>query len=170
MNVITFNRAYCLYPRATLEDRLSLVCTGRDDMEEIYNKYRERGWYIIPFYDQAQIWTSDPTFTDMARWIDDGHSWSIPLPYSFPQPIAPVNPHSASLTRDPVSVTSWALMPDRRNRGYMHFYHVKSPQLFYPYVMESVEAVNTPSVAALMHATAQANVRPSSHIPSDDRR
>ena len=49
MNIITFNQAHCLYPRATLEERLSLVCTDRQDevIERVYERYHQRGWSSI---------------------------------------------------------------------------------------------------------------------------
>lgn len=170
MNVITFNRAYCLYPRATLEERLSLVCTDRrgDELEVVFDKYRERGWSMLS---SCTGWTIEPSFTDIPRWIDDGHTWSIPLQYDFSQPITPVNPHSASITRDPISITSWTLIPERRGRGgTMRFYHVKSSQLFYPYIMECVEMIDTPPITTLLQAAAHANVRPESHTQTDDYR
>ena len=53
MNVISYEKAYCLFPRATLEERRALVsssCLGRGrPHEDGLDKYRRRG-YTIQYY------------------------------------------------------------------------------------------------------------------------
>ena len=80
MNVITFEKAYCLFPRATLDDRLSLVCTSRQDdtIEAVFQKYTTRGWNIIRSVDDIEHVTQDPALdVNQRRWIDDRYTWSI---------------------------------------------------------------------------------------------
>ena len=173
MNVITFNRAYCLYPLATLEQGISLACTRRrSDLESVFNKYHERGWETIRKTKVVQELGLDQSFImNIPRWLDDEDSWSIPLEYNFPQPISPVNPHSAALTRDPISATSWVLTRSRkRDVGHMRFDHVNSSQLFYDYIIECSEVINTPSMSALLRTASLSNTLPSGRVPPDDRR
>ena len=121
MNVISFNAAYCLYPRATLEERISIVCTTRQDqvIENIYNKYTARGWRIIRDVDDLETMRPDPALHPRrVRWIQDGLSWSIqlPLPNRFGNSLPPLNDRTKVFRRDPVSVTSWRLLVDEDSR------------------------------------------------------
>ena len=48
MNVIAYDAAYSLFPKATFEDRVSLVSATRNDKEKAaIAKYRHRGWTIL---------------------------------------------------------------------------------------------------------------------------
>ena len=142
MNFITYERAYCLYPRATLETRLSLVCTDRNDevIARVFDRYTARGWTIL-YALGPTIPTSaqnDPAFSSRSRWVDDGQSWSIPLsaiPEQDPQlPTAHLG--EPALSRDPSSVTNWRL--DQRDpitqEAVQIFYSLDSPLLFYHYL------------------------------------
>ena len=78
---------------------------------------------------------------------------------------------SSDLTRDPISATSWVLTRSRkRDVGHMRFDRVNSSQLFYDYIIECVEVINTPSMSALLRTAALANTGPSGRVPPDDRR
>ena len=97
MNVITFKQAHCLYPRATLEERLSLVCTDRQDdvIERVYERYHQRGWSIIRTLGEVASRTSDPALSDTTRWVNDYFSWTIPLPpLTEHQPDQPLYRHA----------------------------------------------------------------------------
>lgn len=141
MNVITFSHAYCLYPRATLDDRLSLVTADRSDevIEGVYQRYTERGWRFIRNADEIPYVTKDRMLNShFARWIDDGGSWSIalPLPSNFYSLLPPLNSWTLPFRRDPALVTGWKLTKVwRRNAVEMRFRGCKSVNLFYSYVV-----------------------------------
>ncbi|CAL1699941.1 unnamed protein product [Somion occarium] len=175
MNVISFDRAYCLYPLATLEQRRSLVCTSRNDevAQRVFEKYSERGWKIVKsFYvPPAYYCIEDPAFSLGPRWIDDGYTWSIPLKHSFDQCITPVNPPSTPLTRDPVSASSWDIKRASDGMGAdMVFSPVHVPQLFYHYILNDTACLDTPSISALLKAAALANSCPPSYVWIEERR
>ncbi|KAH9942558.1 hypothetical protein B0H21DRAFT_523328 [Amylocystis lapponica] len=55
MNVISYEKAYALYPRATFEERRSLVCpTDGLPQEPAINKYATRGWEMVRWLLEAQ--------------------------------------------------------------------------------------------------------------------
>lgn len=153
INVIAFNKAYCLYPRATLEERVSLICTTRDDdvIENVYDRYRKRGWFIIRTVDEASSLTSDPSLTkDVTRWIDDGFSWSIPL---YPPTYLNRFPQTNPCSYDPVSVTSWKLIESRSTTSKaaeMTFVMVSDQNLSQNYVLAGNTILHKPSIIALM--------------------
>lgn len=49
MNVISYEKAYCFYPRATLHDKLSLICKEEDNptLPGVMDKYEHRGYEFI---------------------------------------------------------------------------------------------------------------------------
>ena len=163
MNVITFDRACCLYPRATLEDRLSLVTTDRSDevIEGVYQRYTERGWQFIRNADQIPHITEDQMINShFARWIDDGGSWSIalPLPSDFHSSLPPLNHQTASFSRDPASLTGWKLTKVwGRNAVEMRFRGCKSVNLFYSYILADSKVIDRPSLTALKETARDAN-------------
>lgn len=96
MNFITHDTAYSLYPRATFDSRLALVCPSHGPPQDgAIDKYFKRGWAMI--YElptdppatpaTAQLSTpeardlaaSEPSFVPGTRWIDDHHAWVLPL-------------------------------------------------------------------------------------------
>ncbi|KAK7682698.1 hypothetical protein QCA50_014081 [Cerrena zonata] len=154
LNVISFNAAYCLYPRATLEERVTVVCTTRNDttIEDVYRRYRDRGWTLIRGYHVIRSYTLDPCLTEEHRWINDGFSWSIPLPYQFQDDVA--------MTHDPVSVSGWTF----KGRGIeiyepaiISFYRLENPDLYHHYVLDCHDVMLTSSVMTLMNMAARYN-------------
>lgn len=103
MNIITHNAAYSLYPRATFESRLALVCPSPGiNQNKAVEKYSSRGWnmiYELPTHRPSSSLTaslsspetrdlaaSEPAFVSGSRWINDGHSWFFPLHPPLPAP------------------------------------------------------------------------------------
>ncbi|KAI0083366.1 hypothetical protein BDY19DRAFT_702552 [Irpex rosettiformis] len=114
VNVISWDRAYSLYPRATFEHRKSVVLRrqNRQLMYSIIEKYGNRGFeFRYTIHDNDIV--SDPAFTSAQRWIGDGHSWVLELStegITLPPPITEL---SKPLTRDPCFLTTWRTV--RRN-------------------------------------------------------
>lgn len=131
MNVISWDRAYCLYPRATFMHRTSLIFK-KEMMHEtaVLTKYTDRGYTFItktpvqPPHPQCQhcshctegyhIQTSlAAAFPSDQRWIADTHSWVIRL--STEGVIQPDDPSTSSnLSQDPCYVTTWQMIQKRR--------------------------------------------------------
>ena len=138
MNVISYEMAYSLYPRATFEEDRGLILrtVGPSQLAGIA-KYTERGWdmiYNVPEDERA----NERSFKEGSRWIDDAASWCIPLCRTpaehkrfttfHPTPTSP------PIRRDPASVTNWYFR-FREDEPEMCFGTVKSIGLFYPYVI-----------------------------------
>ena len=90
MNLISFDRAYCLYPHATLELRAGLVCVSSPDAAH-QSKYTARGWTFATdgqsLHDTRtciRSWSAardiSRAFTSRPRWIADRLSWVLRLP------------------------------------------------------------------------------------------
>lgn len=80
MNVITWKFAYCLYPKATLEDRRSLVCRSEGPKQVIAEqKYQSRGWDMVRTLRADGPLGEDPSFPSGLRFMGDKHSWRIAL-------------------------------------------------------------------------------------------
>ena len=163
MNVIAFDTAYCLYPHATLEERLSLACTVRQDrtLEGIWRKYMGRGWRIVHRVDHLESRTSDVALhRRRTRWINDGLSWSIklPVPPGFENSLPPLNRRTEALCRDPVSITTWKLTVCEGSRtGKTVFIHRQSVNMFYTYVFANEEPFRAASVRNLLEFASLAN-------------
>lgn len=166
MNLITFDRAYCLYPRATLEDKISVICTSLSAtvMDVPYTKYWNRGWSIVSFDDDILPSTVRTLQIGTTTWIGGGFVWSIPCPYNFQDEISPFTPHSLSLTRDPASVASWALWQTHESIGRIRFSCFRDPNLFYYYVLANPDVINLPKVRFLIYSAGKANVHPPHHF------
>ncbi|KAF8176015.1 hypothetical protein BJ912DRAFT_987673 [Pholiota molesta] len=66
MNIITHDKAYSLYPRATFEDYRSLMFSNSNDREEnALKKYASRGWTTI--------------MLSSARYLGDRGCWTLPI-------------------------------------------------------------------------------------------
>ena len=169
MNVITFEKAYCLFPRATLDERLSLVCTSRQDdiIEAIYQKYTTRGWNIVRSVDDIEGLTSDPALQlDRYRWINDRLVWSIdlPLPNFFRKTLMPLNKRTNALGRDPASVTSWRQsLSEDRNTCELTFVQPQAVNLFYEYVFAGYGVTLWGPIDTLLEMTSAHNAGCSSN-------
>ncbi|KAI0649612.1 hypothetical protein C8Q79DRAFT_997722 [Trametes meyenii] len=81
MNVIAYNKAYCLFPRATLEERRSLLTwssQGRAKRRiEGLVKYSARGFRMLEFLEDNEVITSQPerSFPLKPRWMGDSDTW-----------------------------------------------------------------------------------------------
>lgn len=111
MNVISYEKAYCLFPRATLENRVTTVFSDikiTDGIVDCMRKYSRRGW---TFHEGSTLRHSDRAFAATGRMIDDSLSWVIPLDTTGLSPSKSFPAHSKSrltqLAHDPVAVCSW---------------------------------------------------------------
>ncbi|TFK57929.1 hypothetical protein BDN72DRAFT_782725, partial [Pluteus cervinus] len=87
MNVITHREAISFYPDATFERREALISHNElaPRSQNLFDKYRQRGWTIFDYLTTTQRWdrTSDfycPSKPARVRCIGDKWCWIIRLP------------------------------------------------------------------------------------------
>ncbi|KAL0953609.1 hypothetical protein HGRIS_004817 [Hohenbuehelia grisea] len=79
MNVIGFDFAYCLFPKATLEHRIAIVhSTSGPHQRDARAKYVERGWRMV-LSTKELIPVEKSCFVNGRRFLGDAQCWSIPL-------------------------------------------------------------------------------------------
>ena len=175
MNFITFDRAYCLYPHATLEKCVSVICTDRDDeiIARVFDRYRARGWTILHSLIRSSHVADEPTFEDMSRWVGDGFSWTINLPYDRPeQPqFTPADMRELGFSRDPSAMANWSLIVRNpiTQQAIMRFQYIDSPHLLYCYVMDHTVPARLPEVTYLLELAHNVNSGPAGLVPDKDR-
>ena len=112
MNVIAYDSAHALYPRATFEERMFLFC-GRElaHNSTVFDKYRSRGFHILHDLPATHpsVWKiGDPRMVPTgSRWLGDRHTWSLPLSMAGVTPPPAFSSISSPLTSDPCLFTSW---------------------------------------------------------------
>lgn len=110
MNIVTFDKAYSLFPRATFEERVSLVLLDVLRVEgKAFEKYSRRGWAMIP-----RIWPGYPELDrcfalGRSRSVGDSLSWVVPLDTAGVVPRPRLSPSSPEFGWDPVECSSWKL-------------------------------------------------------------
>lgn len=81
MNLITYYGAYSLYPRATFDEKRSLICCTRSiDHEIAITKYIDRGWEMQNDITEAEQEDINASFRVEDRWIGDVKTWFLPFP------------------------------------------------------------------------------------------
>lgn len=79
MNLVTWDRAVSLYPRATFEERRALVTyTKGAGFEDAMLKYAARG-YRIDTHLFVEDTASGSAFAFGRRWVGDGQCWAVAL-------------------------------------------------------------------------------------------
>ncbi|KAI4736606.1 hypothetical protein E4T50_12913 [Aureobasidium sp. EXF-12298] len=81
VNIITWNKAYCMFPNVTFVDRRMYFLHNPDEaMGQILNKYSAHGWRTSDWvdYDQAKG-CNKPGIQENFRRIGDSSTWTIPL-------------------------------------------------------------------------------------------
>ncbi|TFK82608.1 hypothetical protein K466DRAFT_500003, partial [Polyporus arcularius HHB13444] len=138
MNVISFEKAYCLFPRATLEERVSLLSSssaGRSNRRrQSVAKYATRGFAIIERIPSTDL-RSPSLFALGWRWIDDSSSWVIALNTRDVAPPASPNRRSPPLVHDPVVVCNWEVQYTPLRGAVMHYVVARSELLRYRYLI-----------------------------------
>ncbi|TCD68637.1 hypothetical protein EIP91_010292 [Steccherinum ochraceum] len=106
MNIVSFEKAYSLYPRASIVNHRSLVTCMEpsEGQPAALKKYSDRGFRI-----ETIVGSYDPDFPLGDRYIGDCNCWTLNLDMSGVQTSFAVNEVSTPLTHDPVSATSWSL-------------------------------------------------------------
>lgn len=148
MNIISYEKAYCLFPLATVESRRSLLSwssQGRSTRrKEGLIKYRNRHFSMEQFLHSSEILPPIPKmpFILGPRWLGDPDTWVIKLNTErIPRPPAE-NPFSTAIIRDPVTISSFSMRYHPEDGAIMTFSVVESPTLKYSYVLGDEDLVD----------------------------
>jgi hypothetical protein len=146
MNVISYEKAYSFYPRATFEERRSLICaTSGPHQEPARQKYIVRGWTMLYSVTQAEQNYESSAFRTGLRRIGDRFSWIIPLPLEGVDLARPRNFHINSFPCDNLAAHTWYLShptladDDEDATPKMVFKFLVSPVLRYHYTIADRE-------------------------------
>ncbi|KIK58688.1 hypothetical protein GYMLUDRAFT_135532, partial [Collybiopsis luxurians FD-317 M1] len=86
MNIISHSHAYSLYPYATFEENISLICSTNEgpDRDQSLQKYIDRGWTMIDGLGELWGQYTDDQPASMfqigeERRLGDQYTWTLPL-------------------------------------------------------------------------------------------
>ncbi len=118
MNVIGYYFAYCLYPYATVHDRVSVAHIG-DNMNSVWacEKWECRGWHMIT----ESTSTRHLDLCTVNRFVGDRFCWR--LPYERRLTVSDVVDDDPNGPTDVLSGHSWQLLyPHDRDDGFYAIY------------------------------------------------
>ncbi|KAJ7678347.1 hypothetical protein B0H17DRAFT_1235975 [Mycena rosella] len=128
MNVLTHDRGYALYPRATFETATALIIETVGAGQELgRQKYVDRGW---PMTAAASVSRDSELGVRMVRWVGDAFTWTLPLRPDAPRDSVP----------DLTCINSWKIDCDTTTTR-THWAMLKHPELRYKYTIADVGAV-----------------------------
>ena len=135
MNIITHDQAYCLFPRATLDEEraMSYLCPHNrlDEFEAgLYDKYTARGFDLLP----VNAEDLDPirgSFPVGNRFIGDEQCWTLP-----------VLPLRTDLPGSTVDTNSFYFSAGDRMVPMIEYQHLHLSHLSHQYVFSPEEAEN----------------------------
>ncbi|KAH7916548.1 hypothetical protein BJ138DRAFT_1139306 [Hygrophoropsis aurantiaca] len=131
MNIIAFDAAYSLYPRATFCERSALQMREPGDGEHALAmaKYSIRGWTLL-----SKVLPTNKLFKPYKmRSVGDSFTWTIPLDITGVQLRPALTPNSKIFTWDPVVHNSWKLKYGR-TKMYADYRPVVSTRFRYNYL------------------------------------
>lgn len=145
MNLIAFDAAYSLYPRATFEERRTLNMPVLTPGEELArSKYVDRGWRLqdcLPPHDVRN--PKLPFYLGTLRTMGDKLSWVIPLDTTGVDMRLPITELSPVFRWDPVIQNSWRLAKNKKGKFTMVYRLAKSTILRYSYMIADDAYLNT---------------------------
>ena len=145
MNIIAFDAAYSLYPRATFEERRSLSFANLTERDfRALGKYTLRGWSTL-----SNIWPHELEaaqalfYIGQERSVTDRFSWVVPLNTTGVELRSRPSALSQPFTWDPVLHNSWGIVkPHLSSKMYMS-YHILKPTIFrYAYLFADLEVIH----------------------------
>lgn len=136
MNIITYEKAYCLFPYATLEERRALiVATDGPGQGPAMEKYRERGWEMLLSLSSRERNSRDPSIPFGFRFLGDRHTWTLPLDLNGVALPRAINSGSSALSHDPAIATSWVFKYVPDDGGDVDFKSVEDDRLLYTHLV-----------------------------------
>ncbi|KAL1937077.1 hypothetical protein VTO73DRAFT_15132 [Trametes versicolor] len=123
MNVISYEKAYCLFPRPTLHEHRGLLMKIKQghDVWRVYEieDVQARGFAMLDGLEPKELALScaSSSFALGWRWIDDSASWVIHFDtHDIPPP--PVRrTNSSALTHDPITVCGFSMRYDMETKA-----------------------------------------------------
>ncbi|KAI0349691.1 hypothetical protein OH77DRAFT_1431809 [Trametes cingulata] len=147
LNVISYERAYCLFPRATLHERRSLLLRASDwqgESDELEFMV-DRGYEIVEtlFDESYRFVDACKCFTLGWRWVDDPDSWVIDFEVGGDITLpSPANALSSARTHDPLAICGYSLRYNTEEHAYMDFHVAESRAIEYSYVLGDLNSVD----------------------------
>ncbi|KII94493.1 hypothetical protein PLICRDRAFT_120574 [Plicaturopsis crispa FD-325 SS-3] len=167
MNLISFANAYSLYPKATFEERRSLItptAASSHMQTEGRDKYVSRGWKMTTLSRQER---DDPrsSFGLGDRWLGDRLTWTLPLGAECP---AIRSSEGSQLNTDNLALHNWCLRLDLSD-AVMEFEILISPALKFHYVTSMPEIKRHLRTLLALADTGNASVGPAVAKTFDER-
>ncbi len=109
MNAITVDTAISLFPEASFEKNLNLYLgRGRpENCRPALKKYEERGWKLVEELTEDQLNAAagdELMFWHGKRWVQDSHTWRLPLDTTGIQFDAQSDPTMMAVDKSPPNV------------------------------------------------------------------
>ncbi|KII94494.1 hypothetical protein PLICRDRAFT_169248 [Plicaturopsis crispa FD-325 SS-3] len=134
MNIISFENAYSLYPKATFEERRALiVATAGPKQEAGRKKYADRGWKMLEKI-PPDVRYPNSSFRLGDRWLGDSQTWTLPLDTSTLQLTPPPGCPSDFVFDDNLAIHNWILGKDSDRNAEMQFAVLSTPSMQHNYV------------------------------------
>jgi len=125
MNFITHDKAYCLYPLGTLQERRAVITTGLSENDPVMHKYAARGWTMIS-HTTPDMMDEHSAFAPGTRRVGDSRCWTLP--------ILPILDYSKP-TRNMVEANTWKLRHFAAQEPEIHFKVLVGPDLEHTYLV-----------------------------------
>ncbi|KAF5315275.1 hypothetical protein D9619_007568 [Psilocybe cf. subviscida] len=137
MNFITHEKAYCLFPRATLVERRALTylnrTIGHESNRNAYVKWTARGFQLGDCLTQAEFDDPGSAFAPGMRFVGDSKRLVFPIHF--------LREDFTGQKEGTVEVNSFALEYNGTLEPVFNSCHVNLEGLRYPYVLTEDEAV-----------------------------
>ncbi|PPQ66092.1 hypothetical protein CVT24_000206 [Panaeolus cyanescens] len=162
MNIITYSKAYSLYPLGTFEQKRSLLySTQGTNQEAAIRKYAKRGWKMLRgITDEHERENPKAAFGQGRRFVGDGKCWTIRIEPAMPFGMDGVSGAMglgmnmgmemgmgmvASMS-NPIEANSWELKyddedPDMKYRAQMAFYNLSGRIFKFKYMVADLDMV-----------------------------
>lgn len=128
MNIITHEKAYALYGKASFQELRSLMySTEGVRQDSARRKYAERGWLMTESLTTAEIFDPDSSFKPGPRYVGDPLCWTVDLTPKL------------DLEESLIEMNNWVLRYDNDNLPSMEFDMLEDNQLGFEYVFRAEE-------------------------------
>lgn len=144
INVISYEKAYCLFPRATLHEHRSLLINAdsTDSAEETVT-LQERGFEMFDYLTARELLSNHASSSIVFgwRWIDDSASWVINL--DTKDVVLPVAKSSSFAEQyDPVAICNFSVRFNRTQcKATITFDIFSGPDVEYAYALGDSEVM-----------------------------
>ncbi len=142
INVISYEKAYCLFPRPTVHDHVSLILNTERvfypptrDLE--IAKLEAKGFKIVQEVPLERLVSPYPgsPFALGWRWIDDSETWVVKFDTHDVTLPPPANLESSARTHDPVAMCGFSLRYTFDRRAHIEFEIMDGPPLEFVYLL-----------------------------------